>query len=240
MTDEIQETEEKDELETYFEGQETTEVETEVEEEPETEDNPETEETETEVESETTTDKENKSVPLAALLDERGKAQKYKEELEKLREQIPTKDEEPDIYEDPEGWKEWNRNKILSEQRAEIENERSTRINQSRSKMLETHEDYAVLEKVFELMSVEDPSLVNEMLNHPDPASFAYEKAKAYKAEVLKSLSGETEETETESQKRNKTATQMPNLATATAKGRTIPDVEKEEDIEDVFADQTY
>jgi len=179
------------------------------------------------------------SVPLAALQDERRKRQALEDEVTNLRGQIPKSDEAPDPYEDIDAYNAYMRNKWEQENQASQAAVRNQRINKSRSKMLETVADYDEMERVFQFMTAEDPSLVEKMFASGNEAKFAYDTAKLYKESLLKPA----EETKTElsdDEKRNKSALEMPNLATATAQAKNTETLEKEADIEDVFADVGY
>lgn len=227
-------TDEKDELEVFFEGEDHPEISTEVEEvEAKVEEESE-QETETETESETTAEEKPTLVPIAALHDERRKAQQYKEENETLRNQIPKTDEAPDPYEDIEAYNAYMRKQWDDERNEEVRRQRVENLDKSRGQMLEQHDDYDEMERIFELMTAADNSLVEKMFASGNEAKFAYETAKAYKESLLPTAQTETEETEETS------ITEVPNLAKATAQASNLPQVEKEATIEDVFADQEY
>ena len=231
-------TDEKDELETFFEGEEhpiSTEPETqevpEQDEPAKVEPEPEVEASETA--SETTTDEKPTLVPIAALHDERRKAQQAREEAERLRQQIPVKDEAPDPYEDIEAYNQFQRQQWERELQMKQEQQRRHSIDVSRSKMLEQHQDYEEMEKIFELMTVQDRSLIDKMFMSGDEARFAYETAKAYKNSVLTPQPAQDES-------RDEPFREVPNLAKATAQGKNTPQVEQEATIEDIFADMEY
>lgn len=230
MTDE----KDKDELEVFFDGEEHDEISTDKPvEEPakvETETEP---EKATETEPETTTEEKPTLVPIAALHDERRKAQQLKGEVEALRSQLPQPDEAPDPYEDINKYNAYLRGQWEKEQFEKQEQKRIEFLGQSRSKMLESHQDYDENEKIFELLTVRDRSLVDKMYASGNPAKFAYDTAVEYKNSVLKpaEIEPETEEPPTK---------EVPNLAKATASAPNTPQVEQEATIEDVFADQTY
>lgn len=238
MTDETNELE-NDDLDEFFGGQEETEVESEVAEEPKGE----TEETEAEAkeepETEPPSDKEPTLVPIAAVLDERRKAQQLKEELEELRKQVPQKDEAPDPYDDPEAYLAYHKSKWQQEQYMEQERATRERLEDSRSQMLAKADDYVEMEKVFEIMTLSDESLVGKMLASEDPAKFAYDSARQYRESLLGKVEV-VKESEPEVDERKESAVKAPNLATATAQGKNTPEIEKEDDLEDVFADQEY
>lgn len=227
---------EHDELDEFFGDQEETEVEPEVAEEPKGETEEPEAEAEEEPETEPPSDKEPTLVPIAAVLDERRKAQQLKEELEELRKQVPQKDEAPDPYDDPEAYLAYHKSKWQQEQYMEQERATRERLEDSRSQMLAKADDYVEMEKVFEVMTLSDDSLVGKMLASEDPAKFAYDSAKQYRDSLFGKV-GKVEEPEVEVKE---PVVKTPNLATATAQGKNTPDLEKEDDLEDVFADQEY
>jgi hypothetical protein len=212
-----------DELESIFDETPETPVETPVETPPEI---PE-EDTQT-GEDETATPAEPKSVPLAALLDERRKAQQLKAELEDIKRKLPPQTKEPDMYEDPEGYKAW----IKAEARREFEEAEKKRweetVEISRSAMLEKHDDYEKMEKYFLFLSREDESLIKAMKNSNDPALFAYEKGKAYFDEM------------TTPPKVPKSKSAAPSLVIATSRGSNTTPVERDVGLNEMFSDQRY
>lgn len=124
-----------------------------------------------------------KLVPLSALEDERKKRQKAFErldELEKRLEDVQRKPR-PDEFMDPDGAAAWDREE--SERRAEAETvkQRDERIASSQEIMREIHEDYDEMEAVFAEAAERDRSLAVQMVNHPAPAKFAYQKGKELK-----------------------------------------------------------
>ena len=198
-------------------------------------------EVKTDVDTEKTNETDDKptSVPLAALKDERRKRQQLEEENEQLRGQIPKSDEAPDPYEDIDAYDaykraEWEKN--LNAQQAQVRNEK---INKSRGEMLEKVVDYDEMEAIFQVMTATDRGLVDKMLLSENPAKFAYDTAKTYKESLLK-VAPKVETEPSESEKRNKSATEVPNLAPATAQASNSQQIEKEATIDDVFADIGY
>lgn len=203
-------------------------------------------------ESEPPSDKEQKLVPIAALLDERRKAQLLKEENEKLKSQFQQEEDEtaPDPLDDPEGYKQYLKNQANRELYQE-------RAEESRSRMLESHSDYEEMEKIFMFLASQDSALVTQMNKHPDPAKFAYDKASEYKAEQRESIKNEFRESlkaeilaelkagaqppeESEADKRKRSAVSVPNLTKATATDTNSTTIEKDEDLDDMFEDQKY
>jgi len=196
-------------------------------------------EVEADKESEPPAEKEPTLVPIAALHDVRRKAKQLKEENEELRSQIPKDDEAPDPYDDIDAYDAYNRDKWQQEQNAEQSRVTGERLEISRNNMLQQHDDYVEMERIFEVMTLSDDSLVGRMLMSEDAGTFAYNTAKAYKASLFSQP--EIKEPElSESDKRNKSAVNAPNLASATAQAPNTPQVEKEEGLMDIFEDQEW
>lgn len=220
------------ELNEAFEEETEETVITETEESTEGEEKAETEETETEEveskESEEPASTEPKMVPLAAVQDERRKRQEIESRLKELESKVPKGNDEPDIYEDPDGWKEWNRNQILAEQTKAASEQLEIRINESREKMLESTTDFIQAEKAFLVLAQDDQEITQQMLNSLNPAQFAYEKGK----EFLKTL--------VEPEFVGKKPEVPVSLAKASAKGANTVEVEEEDDLKGLFADQNY
>lgn len=212
-------------------NEETTEVTEKVETE-ETEDKAEEGEEKVEEvsnETEETASTEPKMVPLAALQDERRKRQERDRELEDLRSRLPKSSDEPDMYEDPEAWKEWNRNQIIAEETEKQSQIMEQRINESREKMLESKSDFLQKENAFLVAVQQDPNLTQQMLSSLDPAKFAYEKGE----EFIKSLVDPTEIKDVKPKS-------PVSLANVSAKGANTVEVEEEESFDEMFADQKY
>ena len=231
---------EKDDLEVFFEGEEHEEISTEVEKveskvESEAETEAKTEESVTEPAP--TAEHEQKSIPLAALQDERRKRQHLEEEVEALRKQVPQSDEAPDPYDDIDAYDTFRRNQWQREQNMAMDRQRRNDLDVSRSKMLEQHNDYDEMERIFEIMTTSDRSLVDKMFQSGDAAKFAYDTARTYKASLMPKQ--ETVET-SEDVEQKASVTAMPNLATATAQASNTVQLEPEADIDDIFADIGY
>jgi len=194
--------------------------------------------------SEPPSEKEEKTVPIAALHDQRRKAQQYKEELESYKAKYDVDEEAPDPAEDPEAYETYVKAKVEKELYEK-------NINASREKMMEDHEDYVEVEKDFMFLANRDQNLIKEMNDSPDPARYAYEKAKAYteakeeeiRAKILAEAQGDKvveEEELSESEKRNKLATQVPDLTKAAAKGVNSEPLETDEALGDMFGDSKF
>ena len=231
-------TDEKDELEVYFEGEDhpiSTEPEAQVEQKEETVETTQVEEApEPEPESEPTAEKPSVPegyAPIAALQDERRKAQQAREEAEMLRRQVPVNDEAPDPYDDIDKYNAYIRNQTEQEIYQRMEQQRLHNLEISRSRMLEQHKDYDEMEQIFSIMTATNMELVDKMNMSSDPAKFAYDTAKSYKASLMSQPEPEPERAPIK---------EVPNLAKATAQAPNTPQVEQEESIDDVFADMQY
>ena len=223
---EVDDSEEVEESETTAEEAET-EVETEVE-------------TEEEAESETASEEEtdSKSIPMPAYMEEKRKRQELEKRLAELEPLIPKQEEEaPDPYDDIDAYNEFMRKKWEREQEESQRQETVRRIEEKRQKLLEQHDDFLEMEEIFQMMVIKTPSLRDEMIQSGNEVEFAYEKAKEYhdsffKAAVDDSMAEESEES-TPKPKRK------PNLANINGGGNSV-EVEKEDELEDVFADMKY
>jgi len=196
-----------------------------------------------------------KSIPIAALHDERRKVKQLREENETLRQQIPKADAgAPDRFEDPEGYDSWLKGEWQKEQDAKAHTEYVASVEKSRGDMLSEHEDYIEVEQIFYVLAQQDPSLTQDMMDSNDPAKFAYEKGKEWQdgqrekliANLIadgytKSDASDISDAEIISETAEKVKkVKTPNLATATAAASNTVRVEKEEDIADMFEDQSY
>lgn len=201
-----------------------------------------------------------KSVPIAALHDERRKRKLAEEEADTLRQQLPPGVDtvEPDRFDDPEAHDKWLQDSWQRKQDAKAHAAYVASVEDSRSRMLEKHDDFKEVERIFYVLAQGDPALTQEMIDSKDPAAFAYEKGNAWKAEQRKTIIAELEaegytkkeakanaddiidaeiisETKTPVKK-----VKTPSLATVTAAAPNTQVVEKEESIEDICADQSY
>ena len=231
---------EKDDLEVFFEGEEHEEISTEVEKvetKVESETETEVKAEESKPESAPTAEHEQKSIPLAALQDERRKRQHLEEEVEALRKQVPQSDEAPDPYDDIDAYDTFRRNQWQREQNMAMDRQRRNDLDVSRSKMLEQHNDYDEMERIFEIMTTSDRSLVDKMFQSGDAAKYAYDTARAYKESLMPKQ--ETVET-SENVEQKASVKAMPNLASATAQASNTVQLEPEADIDDIFADIGY
>lgn len=224
--------------ETTTEAETSEKVETETEEKAETETaETETEKAETEETDSETTSEEESSVPRKALLDERRKRQEAEERLK----QLEPDEEAPDPTDDLEGYE-----KHL---RAKWERERWQQVaNQSRERMLEKQSDYEEKEKHFLYLASQDPELVKQMNEDPDPAAFAYNKAK----ESLEAQEKAVEERVVERLKKEgklkeetadtEAASRVSELTSATGAGKNTGAEPVKESVnpEDVFDDMSY
>lgn len=214
-----------------------------------------TEEAETESEEETETEgaekptgekasspeAKNGMVPEAALLAERRKRQAAEAELSKAKGGNKAEDEgeeetpapDPNAKEDP----------------LELRFARE-KIAQSRSFMLELKPDYEEKEKVFLDLVKTNPALIRLMRDNANPAKFAYQTAVNHldaealadpkKLDELREQIREEEraklkaEADTPDAKRKKSASEVANITSATAVGKTKEPVKKLE-LEDML-----
>lgn len=191
---------------------------------------------------------EEKSVPYAALKDERRKRQELEEEIKQLRAQKTEKTEEkvPDPIEDPEGYKNFMDN---SQKRESL----SIKINLSRDIMLDSHTDYEEVEKTFIDLAKANPFLVHQMNASPNPARFAYKTAKEHleiqqlkdpkyreklEAELREKILSEMKDKRPD--KKKTSAVQVPDLTKATAVASNTSPVEKLEDLNDILRDSPF
>ena len=131
--------------------------------------------------SETTTQEPNyEQLPTwakASIKDERAKRQELEKraiELEsKLKELEQPQAEKPDFYTDPD--------KRLAVERQEIELKlQRAKIDMSEMLVKQTHQDYDEVVKAFEEAATANPFLAQQMLNHANPALFAYQEGKKH------------------------------------------------------------
>lgn len=178
---------------------------------------------------------EEGSVPRKALLEERRKRQELEKRVQELE---PDDEEAPDPTDDPDGYEKYLRTKWEREQWAE-------RANKSRDRMLEKHSDYEEKERHFLFLANQDPELIKQMNEDPDPAAFAYTKAvesmeaqeKAIEERVLERLKKEGKLKE----EKASTASKVSDLTSATGAGKnTEEDVKESTDPQDVFDDLAY
>lgn len=219
------ETEVTEEVETLPEAEETTEeVETEEAEET-TEESEETEESET---------KSEKGL-IAALQKVRQEKRELANKLKEFESKNPS-DQEPDMYEDPEGWKAWNRKQVQLEVIKKDQEVFAERLEISRDNMIDKYDNYEQVETIFSAFASQDKSLAKELLESKDPAKFAYEKG----LEFIKELTGVSTKTEVTDAQVEKVTSKMPNLAKATAKGSNHTEIEKPLELNDMFGDLKY
>ena len=145
----------------------------EPEKEPEVEATAETEEPEKEPEKEDETPtSEEDSWTKTMALDERRKRQDAERELSDMKAAMiaQNKPEMPDLFDDPDG--------AISHVKGEMNEARLVdKVNLSRDMMAMMKDDYEDMEKTFVDMAKADPNLTDQMLNHANPARFAYDVA---------------------------------------------------------------
>lgn len=108
-----------------------------------------------------------------AAIDERRKRQAYEQELAQMRQEIQKlkqgEQKAPDIFEDPEGYQRWQNEQVSSQLGA-------MKLNMSEALVRESVGDEA-FESAMEYFKDEvarNPSIVQELNAHPNPAKFAY------------------------------------------------------------------
>lgn len=175
---------------------------------------------------------EKDTVPIAAQIDERRKrqaAEKKAKELEDKLAEFERRAEQtnkeppkrPDPTDDPEGAYKALEGRILAE-----------RINLSREMMMDSKADFPEMEKIFVDLAKQNLELVQQMNASPNPAKFAYTKAKEHNdyQEFLKTRDSEEykafleskkakleQPEETIDEKRKKSAVSVPDLVNATS-----------------------
>lgn len=186
------------------------------------------------VETEPPSGEDEKTVPVAALLDERKKRQELEAQLSQYQKpELDTWTGEQ-IAMNPEGYKEHLKNVVEAESLVE-------RIQGSRTKMLEKHLDYEDKERVFAFLNSQDPTLAQKMNAHPEPARFAYETATAHleteRAKMRAEIEAELKPADNPTPK-TEIPKVLPNLTQAAASGSNTRPVETEyESIDDMFDD---
>jgi hypothetical protein len=187
-------------------------------------------EPEAKVEKTGTTPEGEESWTKAMGLAERKKRQELEAKLAKYEQGEKEKKDSPkrpDVLEDQEGAFQQTESAFANAILAE-------RINLSRELMIGSKDDYEEMEAIFVDMAKENPHLVIEMNQSPNPAKFAYSKAKEHTdylefqktkdsedwkefLEAKKSGKFEKPVEETPAQKRNKAAVKTPDLINATS-----------------------
>lgn len=163
---------------------------------------------------------------LAAYLDEKSKRQERDKRIEELEQKLsaldkPKEEKRPSVFEDEDGF-----TQTLTSQAQQYADR--VRFDLSRDFMAAQHEDYEQRESEFAELAKNDPSLVAQLRQHPNPARFAYEQAvkaermrelenpDAYEAKVREKLEAEIREkiaAELEAEKAKKS--KPPSLANA-------------------------
>lgn len=172
-----------------------------------------------------------------AMEDERRKRQELEERLKQLE---PPDEEAPDPVDDPEGYEKYLRGKWEKEQWQKT-------VNRSRERMIEKHPDYEEKEKHFLFLANQDPELARQMNDDPDPALFAYNKAKesldaqekSIEERVIERLRKEGKLVE---EAKGNSASKVSDLTSATGAGKNKGEepIKESNDLEDVFDDLTY
>jgi hypothetical protein len=136
-------------------------------------------------------DDDSPTVPRKALIDERSKRQSLESQLEEMNRRIASMQpqqpeiqqpqQKPDQWEDPEGHERW-----ILDQAAEMAEQRAVQAFQRQHVIMSAeaaktkYPDYLDKVAVFERLAAENPALSAQMLNHPNPAEYAYSIAKSH------------------------------------------------------------
>lgn len=181
-------------------------------------------------------DAKGKSVPVAALKSERSKRQAAEAERDELKKRLAPEDTEeqgePNIDV-----------KLFTE-----------RTNMSREMMMDSKPDYEEMENIFTEIANANPHLVSEMVKSPNPAKFAYQKAKEhieyqqflkdkdsaeYKDFLKAKASGKIVKpvSETPEDKRKKSVLAVPNINKAASIGSNSTPKENLESLDEMFED---
>lgn len=126
---------------------------------------------------------------LASVQDERSRRQEAEKRFNDLEQQIQTLQQsqtqneqdlepEPDPYLDTENYLKTQLEKF--QERFQTQNF-ETRVDISQEMMRQIHQDYDEVESVFVQAANQNPALAAQMMQHPNPAKFAYETGKSLK-----------------------------------------------------------
>lgn len=174
---------------------------------------------------------DQKTVPVAALVDERRKRQALEQQLQEYQK---PKEEKVDLFADPDRFVDDVNQRIK-------EVERTTRINLSREMVMSSKADYEEKETKFVEMAQQNPYLIQQMNQSSNPAKFAYDTAakqlqvdevlsdpEAYKAKIRQELLQELGKAPVAKQER------APSLATVSAvKAEAIKPIETVDELFD-------
>jgi hypothetical protein len=153
-----------------------------------------------------------KTVPLAALEDERRKRQEYERRLQQYERQQQPKQEKPGFWEQPEQYLETVRNEARMEA---IRGKLDITEDLARSK----YQDYDDQLAVFGTLIQQNPNLLQQMLQARNPAEFAYSVAKNH-ATVTEAGSIEAMREKIRAEERAKIEAEIKAKAEAEAKKR--------------------
>lgn len=114
-------------------------------------------------------------IPRDALLDERRKRQElekqYRELQQRMQQQPPQEQVRPDWFTDPET--------AAGHMQREVQRQIfESRVELSEAILSEKHQDYAQMRDVFAEAAAQNPYLAQQLVQHPNPAKFAYETGK--------------------------------------------------------------
>lgn len=120
-----------------------------------------------------------------AAIDERRKRQAFEQQIAQLQREIQTlkqsEQKRPDMFEDPEGYQAWQDQQRQSEMT-------QMRLAMSESMFRDTLEqqgkadEFEEAGEYFRAEAQRNPALIQEMLNHPNPAKFVYQSGMRFKA----------------------------------------------------------
>lgn len=127
---------------------------------------------------------ESQTIPISALLDERGKRQHTERELEEYKTKIRAYEEKqakkPDLFEDPDGWQK-SVHDSAEKRVKEAEDRQTVRfLGLSEQLARDRYPDYNEKLETFGKLMQQEPSLRDRMLQAPNPAEYVYRTAKQY------------------------------------------------------------
>jgi len=187
---------------------------------------------------------EPKTVPLAALEDERNKRQQAEQALQEMQASKP-KEPEVDFDEDPKGYV--DQKAVSAEQQLH-----NMRIDMSVDMSRKAHEDFDEVMKSWPEIVGQNPSILQQAESSPQPGEFAYEACKQHialkeigdpanyrervKAELLAEIKAEQESKAEEAKKQELVSNNPPSLAGQVSAGsRQGPEWAGPESLDELF-----
>jgi hypothetical protein len=127
---------------------------------------------------------ESQTIPISALLDERGKRQNTERELEDYKAKLLAYEEKqakkPDLFEDPDGWQK-SIHDSAEKRVKEAEDKLTVRfLGLSEQLARSRYPDYNEKLDAFGKILQQEPSLHARMMSAADPAEYVYRTAKQY------------------------------------------------------------